>query len=215
MGIGFQMGQILWDFISVRYVCVGLACGIFHWPAQTLKTEQLYNFYICNQWRSTFSYFQNTPTVCNKVQMTQNCIKLICWSNSTEIFNKDGLLLLYFNIELPAPFAREKMPQASISVSQTQGSRCPAPNAPNAQKNFIWPDFFSFGANVWRILFSPPFYFFLCYKRYELRKRLMTPNKQCRWRVFLNWWWPLVIIGYKVRPFIDTYLVDWTWCLFN
>ena len=41
-----------------------------------------------------------------------------------------------------------------------QGSRCPAPSAPNAQKNFIWPDFFSFGANVWRILFSPTFLFF-------------------------------------------------------
>ena len=39
----------------------------------------------------------------------------------------------------------------------SQGSRCPAPNA---QKNFIWPDFFSFGANVWRILFSPTFLFF-------------------------------------------------------
>ena len=69
---------------------------------------------------------------------------------------------------------------SSFYLSFCQGSRCPAPNAPNAQKNFIWPDFFSFGANVWRILFSPPFYFFLCYKRYELRKRLMTPNKQCR-----------------------------------
>ena len=28
------------------------------------------------------------------------------------------------------------------------------------KKNFIWPDFLSFGANVWCILFSPTFLFF-------------------------------------------------------
>ena len=77
------------------------------------------------------------------------------------------------------------------------------------------PTFFHLAQTFGAYFFRRHFYFFLCYKRYELRKRLMTPNKQCRWRVFLNWWWPLVIIGYKVRPIIDTYLVDWTWCLFN
>ena len=77
------------------------------------------------------------------------------------------------------------------------------------------PTFFHLAQTFGAYFFRRHFYFFLCYKRYELRKWLMTPNKQCRWRVFLNWWWPLVIIGYKVRPIIDTYLVDWTWCLFN
>ena len=51
--------------------------------------------------------------------MTQNCFKLICRSSSTEIFNRDGLLPLYFNIEIPEPFARETIPQASIIVSWT------------------------------------------------------------------------------------------------
>ena len=51
--------------------------------------------------------------------MTQNCSKLICRSSSTEIFNRDRLLTLYFNIEFPEPFAREEIPQASIIVSRT------------------------------------------------------------------------------------------------
>ena len=51
--------------------------------------------------------------------MTQNCFKLICRSSATEIFNRDGLLPLYFSIELPEPFAREEIPQASIIVSRT------------------------------------------------------------------------------------------------
>ena len=42
--------------------------------------------------------------------MTQKYLKLICRSSSIEVFNRDGLLLLYFNIELPEPFAREKRP---------------------------------------------------------------------------------------------------------
>ena len=62
---------------------------------------------------------KGTKTVCKKVKMTQNCFKLICRSSSTEMFNKVGLLLLYFSIELPEPFARDKMPQASIIVSRT------------------------------------------------------------------------------------------------
>ena len=62
---------------------------------------------------------KDTKTVCKKVKMTQNCYKLICRSSSTEIFNRDGLLPLYFNIELPELFAREKIPQASIIVSRT------------------------------------------------------------------------------------------------
>ena len=107
---------------------------------------------------------------------------------------------------------------------QHQTSLCTSSiRAPAAQRQMrqmrkkisFGPTFFHLAQTFGAYFFRRHFYFFLCYKRYELRKRLMTPNKQCRWRVFLNWWWPLVIIGYKVRPIIDTYLVDWTWCLFN
>ena len=49
--------------------------------------------------------FKRHQTVCKTVKMTQNCFKLICRSSSIEIFNRDGLLPLYFNIELPEPFA--------------------------------------------------------------------------------------------------------------
>ena len=93
--------------------------------------------------------------------------------------------------------------------------RAPAAQRQMRKKISFGPTFFHLAQTFGAYFFRRHFYFFLCYKRYELRKRLMTPNKQCRWRVFLNWWWPLVIIGYKVRPIIDTYLVDWTWCLFN
>ena len=51
--------------------------------------------------------------------MKLNYFKLICRSSSTEIFNRDGLLPLYFNSELPELFTLEKIPQASIIVNQT------------------------------------------------------------------------------------------------
>ena len=89
--------------------------------------------------------------------------------------------------------------------------RAPAAQRQMRKKISFGPTFFHLAQTFGAYFFRRHFYFFLCYKRYELRKRQMTPNKQCRWRVFLNWWWPLVIIGYKVRPIIDTYLVDWTW----
>ena len=44
---------------------------------------------------------------------------MISLSNWTEITDRDGPLLLYFNRELPEPFSREKIPHASIIVSQT------------------------------------------------------------------------------------------------
>ena len=90
--------------------------------------------------------------------------------------------------------------------------RAPAAQRQMRKKISFGPTFFHLAQTFGAYFFRRHFYFFLCYKWYELRKRLLTPNKQCRWRVFLNWWWPLVIIGYKVRPIIDTYLVDWTWC---
>ena len=107
------------------------------------------------------------------------------------------VMILSFRTDMPrAPAAQRQMRQMRKKIS-------------------FGPTFFHLAQTFGAYFFRRHFYFFLCYKRYELRKRLMTPNKQCRWRVFLNWWWPLVIIGYKVRPIIDTYLVDWTWCLFN
>ena len=36
-----------------------------------------------------------------------------------DLFNRNGLLLLYFKRKLPEPFSREKMPKASIIVSLT------------------------------------------------------------------------------------------------
>ena len=95
---------------------------------------------------------------------------------------------------------------------QQRHSRAPAAQRQMRKKISFGPTFFHLAQTFGAYFFRRHFYFFLCYKWYELRKRLLTPNKQCRWRVFLNWWWPLVIIGYKVRPIIDTYLVDWTWC---
>ena len=105
--------------------------------------------------------------------------------------------------------------QQNMIIHDIFTSRAPAAQRQMRKKNSFGPTFFHLAQTFGAYFFRRHFYFFLCYKRYELRKRLMTLNKQCRWRVFLNWWWPLVIIGYKVRPIIDTYLVDWTWCLFN
>ena len=53
------------------------------------------------------------------LKMIQNCFKLICRSSSTEFFNRDGLMPLYFNVEVPEPFARGKIPQVSMTVSRT------------------------------------------------------------------------------------------------
>ena len=52
------------------------------------------------------------------VKMTQNGVKLILW-HSEEISTRDGFVQLYFNSQLPEPFAWEKIPQASITVSRT------------------------------------------------------------------------------------------------
>ena len=51
--------------------------------------------------------------------MKQNCLNWFVDQSSTEIFNRDGLLSLYFNIALPESFAPEKIPQAGIIVSRT------------------------------------------------------------------------------------------------
>ena len=72
-----------------------------------------------------------------------------------------------------------------------EGGRAPAAQRQMSQmrkKISFGPTFFHLAQTFGAYFFRRHFYFFLCYKRYELRKRLMTPNKQCRWRVFLNWW---------------------------
>ena len=67
-------------------------------------------------------------------------------------------------------------------------TRAPAAQRQMRKKISFGPTFFHLAQTFGAYFFRRHFYFFLCYKRYELRKRLMTPNKQCRWRVFLNWW---------------------------
>ena len=42
------------------------------------------------------------------VKMTQNCLKKDLVISATEVFNRDGIRLLYFNSELPKPFACRK-----------------------------------------------------------------------------------------------------------
>ena len=56
---------------------------------------------------------------CKSLKMTNNHLRMISLSNWTEITDRDGPLLLYFNRELPEPFSREKIPHASIIVSRT------------------------------------------------------------------------------------------------
>ena len=57
--------------------------------------------------------------LCKMLKMTNNHLRMISLSNWTEITDRDGPLQLYFNRELPEPFSREKIPQASIVVSRT------------------------------------------------------------------------------------------------
>ena len=85
------------------------------------------------------------------------------------------------------------MHMLNISVLYMQSIRNRAPAAQRQmrqmrKKNSFGPTFFHLAQTFGAYFFRRHFYFFLCYKQYELRKRLMTPNKQCRWRVFLNWW---------------------------
>ena len=65
-------------------------------------------------------YFQKTLKIlCKRLKMTNNHLRMISLSNWTEITDRDGPLRLYFNTELPEPFSREKIPQASIILSRT------------------------------------------------------------------------------------------------
>ena len=65
-------------------------------------------------------YFQKILKILSKtLKMTNNNLWMIVLLSWTEITDRDGLLRLYFNIELPEPFSREKIPQASIIVRWT------------------------------------------------------------------------------------------------
>ena len=85
----------------------------------------------------------------------------------------------------------EKWGEGGFRGAHTRTVRAPTAQRQMRQmrkKKSFGPTFFHLAQTFGAYFFRRHFYFFLCYKRYELRKRLMTPNKQCRWRVFLNWW---------------------------
>ena len=66
------------------------------------------------------NYLQKTPKIdCKVVKMINNHLKMTSLSSWTEMTDKDRLMPLYFNGDLPEPLPREKIPQASIIVSRT------------------------------------------------------------------------------------------------
>ena len=100
-----------------------------------------------------------------------------------------------YSLKTPFKWFRlfHQIEQARLRLSGTTTTVVRAPAAQRQMRQMrkkisFGPTFFHLAQTFGAYFFRRHFYFFLCYKRYELRKRLMTPNKQCRWRVFLNWW---------------------------